>query len=320
MSASRHLVDPELLGFLDTIPGFELSDEMLPYVRAGAPHPTMDAETAAQVTMSFRHAPGPPGAPEVGVVCYRPKAPTGRLPAILHLHGGGFIGGKAENSEALHGRMAMKLNCVIASVNYRLAPETKFPGNLEDSYAALAWLLIDAELEVDPDRVGVMGQSAGAGLAAALSLLVRDRGEHRLAFQHLIYPMLDDRTSIGREPHPFAGEFLWTHHNNRYGWRALLGEAAGSDGVSPYAAPARAEDLSGLPPAFISTGSLDLFADENIAYAQRLLRAGVPTDLRVYAGGFHTFDRAPGAEAARSARADSLAALRRALRPSDGGL
>jgi triacylglycerol lipase len=314
LSVSRHLVDPELLPFLDTVASFELSDEMLPAIRAGTPHPQMDAETAAHVAMSHRHAPGPAGAPEVAVVCYRPRAATGRLPAILHLHGGGFIGGKAENSEALHGRMAVKLNCVIASVNYRLAPETKFPGNLEDCYAALAWLLADAELNVDPARVGVMGQSAGGGLAAALALLVRDRGEHTLAFQHLIYPMLDDRTSLGRDPHPFAGEFLWTAHNNRYGWRALLGDAAGSGEVSPYAAPARAADLSGLPPAFISTGALDLFTNEDIDYARRLIFAGVPTDLRVYAGGFHTFDRAPGAGIARQARADSLEALRRSLR------
>lgn len=209
--------------------------------------------------------------------------------------------------------MAVKLNCVIASVDYRLAPETAFPGNVEDAYAALAWLVADGELQVDPGRVGVMGQSAGGGLAAALALLARDRGEHALAFQHLIYPMLDDRTSIGREPHPVAGEFLWTHANNRYGWRALLGDAAGGPDVSPYAAPARAVDLRGLPPAFIATGSLDLFADENIVYAQRLLGAGVSTELHVYAGGFHTFDRAPGAEVARRARTDSLTALRAAL-------
>jgi triacylglycerol lipase len=197
---------PALLGFLDTIPAFELSDEILPSVRAGNVYPRMDAETAAQVILSRGLAPGPPGPPKVAVVCYRPQAATGPLPAILRLHGGGFVAGRAEASEALHGRMALKLDCVIASVNYRLAPETPFPGNLEDCYAALAWFLADAEMHVDRERVGVMGQSAGGGLAAALA---RDRGEHRLAFQHLIYPMLDDRTSIGREPHPFAGEFLW---------------------------------------------------------------------------------------------------------------
>jgi len=315
LSASRQLVDPELLAFLDALLPLALSDDVLPAIRSRDDHPRMDAETAARVNVLRRTVPGPAGAPEVAVVGYRPKGVTGRLPAILHLHGGGYIGGRAEFSEALHGRMALKLDCVIVSVNYRLAPETPFPGALDDAYAALAWLVSDPEMSVDPARVGVMGQSAGGGLAAALALLVRDRGEHRLAFQHLIYPMLDDRTSLGRETDPYAGEFVWTHPNNRYGWRALLGETAGSDDVSAYAAPARATDLAGLPPAFVATGALDLFADEDIDYARRLIRAGVATELHVYPGGFHTFDRAPAADVARRARADSLGALARALRP-----
>lgn len=159
-----------------------------------------------------------------------------------------------------------------------------------------------------------MGESAGGGLAAAFALLVRDRGEHRLAFQHLIYPMLDDRTSAGEaDVHPFAGEFIWNHHNNRFGWEALLGVPPGSVSVSSYASPARAESLAGLPPTFISTGALDLFVDEDVTYAQRLIRAGVPTELHVYPGAFHAFDFAPDADVSKRARRDSLAALARAL-------
>jgi triacylglycerol lipase len=161
-----------------------------------------------------------------------------------------------------------------------------------------------------------MGESAGGGLAAALALLARDRGEYQLAFQHLIYPMLDDRTCVAANPNPVAGEFIWTAHNNRFGWSALLGCEPGGANVSPYAAAARATDLSGLPPAFISCPTLDLFIDENIAYAARLLHAGVPVELHVYPGGFHGFDIFGGAAPISiHARADSRRALDRFLRP-----
>jgi acetyl esterase/lipase len=159
-----------------------------------------------------------------------------------------------------------------------------------------------------------MGESAGGGLAAALALLARDRREHSLAFQHLIYPMLDDRTCVAKNPHLFAGEFLWTAHNNAFGWSALLGAAPGSANVSPYAAAARADDLSGLPPTFISTGALDLFLEEDMEYARRLIRQGVPVELHVYPGAYHAFDFLTNARIAAAARRDSLAALRRFLR------
>ena len=157
-----------------------------------------------------------------------------------------------------------------------------------------------------------MGESAGGGLAAALALLARDRGEYSIAFQHLIYPMLDDRTGT-ETPHPYAGEYLWTPANNMFGWSALLSVAPGSAGVSPYAAAARAADLAGLPPAFIATGALDLFVEEDIEYARRLIRAGVPVELHVYPGAFHGFDLSPDARVAQEARRISVAALRRAL-------
>jgi triacylglycerol lipase len=146
-------------------------------------------------------------------------------------------------------------------------------------------------------------------------LLARDRGEYALAFQHLTYPMLDDRTCVMAEPHPYAGEFIWTAHNNAFGWSSLLGVPPGSSGVSPYAAAARAENLAGLPPAFISVGTLDLFLEEDIDYARRLVRHGVPVELHVYPGAYHAFNIAPDAKVAQDARRDSLSALQRALRP-----
>jgi len=214
---------------------------------------------------------GPEGAPPVELIAYRPLATEGRLPCILHIHGGGFVGGRADAQAGVHQALALELDCAIITVEYRLAPETPFPGAVEDCYACLAWLFEQPEaVGVDLERVGVMGESAGGGLAAALALLARDRGEYPLAFQHLLYPMLDDRTSAGLslDPYPYAGEFIWTHHNNRYGWRSLLGAEPGSEGVSPYAAPARAKSLVGLPPTFLFTGALDLFIEEDMDFAR----------------------------------------------------
>jgi acetyl esterase/lipase len=316
-SRSRHLVDPELGPLLDMWPTVSLSLETLPAMRARSLPFPIDPSAVERTEKVERTVPGPVGAPDVPVIIYRPKGATGVLPCIFHIHGGGYVGGSAESLEGVHRPLAADLGCVLISVNYRLAPETRFPGAIEDCYAALGWLFANArELSVDTARLGVMGESAGGGLAAALALLVRDRGEHRLSFQHLIYPMLDDRTVVHPEPHPYAGEYIWTPESNAFGWSALLGVAPGSDGVSPYAAAARAESLKGLPPAFISTGSLDLFLEEDLEYARRLLREGVPVEFHVYPGGFHGFNIAAGAAVAQAAQRDSRAALKRALAPS----
>lgn len=316
--SSRHLVDPDLLPFLEFLPTRNLSDETLAEMRAASFPLPVDPEADAKVSAQRVKVPGPEGAPEVEVACYRPIAATGDLPCILHIHGGGYVGGSINNQVGAHKTYALALDCAIVTVEYRLAPETRFPGAVEDCYAALKWLNANPSIPgVDLKRVGVMGESAGGGLAAALALLVRDRGEFAFTFQHLIYPMLDDRTSVvpDADIHPYAGEYLWHHHNNRYGWSSLLGHEPGRTGVSPYAAPARAENLEGLPPTFISTGSLDLFLEEDMDYARRLMRAGVPTELHVYPGGFHAFDWAPGVDVSQRAQRDSKAALKRFLHP-----
>ncbi|HTN91879.1 MAG TPA: alpha/beta hydrolase fold domain-containing protein, partial [Sorangium sp.] len=172
-----------------------------------------------------------------------------------------------------------------------------------------------AELGVDTGRLAIGGASAGGGLAACLGLLARDRDEVPLAFQLLLYPMLDDRTVTATDPHAHVGEFIWTRDGNRFGWTALLGREPGGDGVSPYAAAARAEDLAGLPPTYVGVGALDLFLEEDMEYARRLSRAGVPTELHVYPGAFHGFDRVPRARVSQAATRDYMDALRRALRP-----
>lgn len=314
-SASRHLVDPQLLPLLDTLPDIELTEAILPLVRAVPSRFEVDPKDRDRTEMTVKAIPGPAGAPDVPVTIYRPKGAVRTLPCILHIHGGGYVSGNAASMEAVHRPLAADLDCCIVSVDYRLAPETRFPGAVEDCYATLRWIHSNAgNLGVDTARIGVMGESAGGGLAAALTLVVRDRGEFRFAFQHLIYPMLDDRTCIASDPHPWTGEFVWTKQRNYFGWRSLLGVEPGSAGVSPYAAAARATDVSNLPPLFLSTGALDLFLEEDLEYARRLMRSGVPVELHVYPGAYHGFQWAPTADVSIMAARDSRDALRRAMK------
>lgn len=192
---------------------------------------------------------------------------------------------------------------------------------MEDCYAALRWLYTHAsELVVDSTRIAIGGASAGGGLTAALGLLTRDRGEVPLAFQLLIYPMLDDRTVTRADTHPFTGEFIWTAQANRFGWKALLGQEPGGPAISPYAAAARAEHLEGLPSTFISVGALDLFLEEDLEYARRLIRAGVPIELHVYPGAYHGFNMVSNAQVSQAFTRDLLAALKRGLFTSSSHL
>ena len=314
---SRHLVAADLRGLIEQMPPIVFNEEVLPDIRSnfGIPIEFDEDEKAVEQIKSERLAvPGRAGDPDVAIALHLPRAVNPNRGAILHIHGGGYVAGDAFSTIPIHRKMALDLDCVIASVDYRLAPETRFPGAIEDCYAVLRWLDDQAaELGIDTGSIGVMGESAGGGLAASLALLVRDRSEHCLAFQHLVYPMIDDRTCIAPEPNAFAGEFIWTPESNRFGWSALLGEEPGGDNVSHYAAAARAVDVSGLPPAFISTGALDLFIDENIEYARRLIRAGVPTEFHVYPGAYHGFHFVAEAQTTLTAHRDSMVALKTAL-------
>lgn len=308
----RDLVDPSLKDLLAIYPTETISVDNLHAWRARST-PLQDVPDA-DVHLRVRGANGLKGAPDVELRIYRPKRLTAVLGCVLHIHGGGFVAGQAADLEPLDRALSYELGCVIVTVNYRLAPETTFPGNVEDCYAALSWIFSHAdELGIDPNRIGLLGESAGGGLAAALALLARDRGEFRPAFQHLIYPMLDDRTCVADDPHPYTGNLVWTRQNNYFGWQSLLGKEPGATDVSPYAAPARASTLEGLPPTFIFTAALDLFLEENLEYARRLTRAGVPTELHVYPGAFHGFDLHPTADVSCAARRTSLAALSRFL-------
>lgn len=263
-----------------------------------------------------RDIPGPEGAPNVRVRVYAPASRSTILPGLVWMHGGGFVAGSFLHSEHTVQALVEQVGCVAVSVDYRLAPEHPFPAGLEDCYAALRWLAASAqELGVDPERIAIGGESAGGGLAAALALLSRDRGEIRVVFQSLTYPMLDDRAST-----PSSRDITDPRVPNRQGigasWRRYLHAEPGSEGVSPYAAPARATDLAGLPPAYIAVGTMDLFRDDNIAYAQRLAQAMVPVELHVYPGAFHGSElMVPWAAISQQLVQERIGTLKRVLHP-----
>jgi acetyl esterase/lipase len=254
------------------------------------------------------------GAKPTRVLTYRPVTSDRPLPAIVHIHGGGFVMGAPEMKDVENRLFASELKCAIYSVDHRLAPESPHPAPVEDIYSVFTWLHAHArELGLDPARIGIKGESGGGGFAAAAALYARDRKGPKFAFQHLIYPMIDDRTAVRRDLHPHVGEFVWTQANNYFGWCSLLGKEPGGADVSPYAAAARAEDVAGLPPTYISVGGLDLFLEENLTYADRLSRAGVPVELHMYPRAYHGFYRATNARVTKQAEHDTREALRRFL-------
>jgi acetyl esterase/lipase len=296
----RRMVAPELRAGLETLPSFDWTDEALAQVRSfnfqQMPLPPL-SDAQQRVHREERFISGPSGAPEVRVLIYRSADAARSLqPAYVHVHGGGYIMGAPEMNDASSRSIAYEQRCVVVSVDYRLAPESRYPESLEDCYAALLWVHRQAhELNVDPARIAIGGESAGGGHAAALTILARDRGEVRVCFQLLDSPMLDDRTGSTGEPHPFAGKFVWTPESNRFGWRALLGVEPGSTHVPLRAVPARTQDLAGLPATCITIGALDLFLEETLEYTRRLNRAGVPTELHVIPGAYHGFQMAGAA-------------------------
>jgi acetyl esterase/lipase len=235
-------------------------------------------------------------------------------PALLHFHGGGYIIGTPEMDDSQCVQIALALGILVVSVDYRLAPEHPFPAGLEDCYASLGWLHEQAAaLGVDAQRVALSGNSAGAGLAAALAQLALDRGEFRPVFQALVYPMLDDRT-VTRPGLDATAYRLWTAANNQVGWQAYLGQAAGLPAAPVHAVPARRADLRGLPPAWLGVGTIDLFHAECLAYAHKLRECGVPCELVEVSGAFHGFDVvAPKTAIAQAFLQSRLAALKKAL-------
>jgi acetyl esterase/lipase len=311
-----NLVDPELRAAAlqiqqDTARYPMLSAEWLPKLRTMVG--SMSAPPLDSVPFAEKWVTGSKGNPDVRMYVVNAKAGSSR-PGIVHLHGGGFVFGDAKSTVRELQELSAVLDCCAVAIDYRLAPETRYQGSVEDNYAGLLWMFTHAaELGVDPARIAVMGESAGGGHAALLAIVARDRDEVPVALQVLIYPMLDDRTGSSRQMPAHIGTIGWSAQANRFGWASFLGQQPGSRRVPSDAVPARVTNLRGLPPAFIGVGSVDLFVSEDIDYAQRLINAGVPTELHVVSGAYHGFDHNLTASVSKQFNAAKLGALRRAF-------
>jgi acetyl esterase/lipase len=300
------LLDPDIAKAVTALPFESLDDEQVAMIRSIVPPRIESPDVETQdVTL--------PGEPTVLVRVHRPKGATGSLPCVYSIHGGGYVVGSYNMDDALFGQLCPALGLIGVSVEYRLAPETPYPGPLDDCYRGLSWAYDNAaELGIDRSRLGIRGISAGGGLAAGLALLARDRGEIPLAFQLLDCPMLDDRQRTFSSQQ--SGLAVWSRESNTYGWRSYLGNLYGTDDIPYTAAPARAEDLTGLPPAFVSVGTVDGFLDEDVDYALRLNHAGIPTELHLYPGACHGYQMAVDSEIARQSARDAQDWLRRQIR------
>jgi acetyl esterase/lipase len=302
----------ELQPILNAAPIIDLEKDGVEAARLSPPVPT---EHSADVKITTRTIQGPDCPLTVRI--YEPINRTQELlPALFWSHGGGYVLGKPEYEDGICERFVLDVNCVVVQVDYRLAPEHTYPAAVEDSYAALKWVADSAsELKIDRSRIAIAGPSAGGGLTAALALMARDRGEVPILIQLLLYPMLDDRneTPSSYEINMKTMPRAWNRENNIAAWKLYLGKDFG-DEVPPYAAPARAKDLTDLPPAYFCVGQQDPFRDEDIEYAARLARAGVSVEFHMYPGCFHGFDFiANRAEICERCRRDYITALKRAF-------
>jgi acetyl esterase/lipase len=309
-------LEPETAARFSTLPDLDLTDIPAARIARQGVAATSRARVPVDpgVVTTDHTIRGLDGEPDVLVRHYRPSDQNGPLPCLIWVHGGGHVIGEMSQDDPTMERFVATIGCVCISVEWRRPPEHPFPAPMNDCYAALLWAYHHAgEIGVDPRRIAVGGASSGGGSAAGLALLARDKGEVPIVFQLLIYPMLDDR-AVTPSSRAITNPQVWNDTKNEIAWRAYLGAAYGTDDVSPYSAPSRATDLSDLPPAYICTGDLDLFLDEDIDYAQRLLQAGVPTELHVYAGGIHGFDLfVPDSPLAQRFIRDRDDALRRGL-------
>lgn len=300
-------IDPELLSALEQRPAIDITRENVAAIRemlANMPVPP-SAVTVLEEKYSVRQEHG-----DVAVCIYR-KSKADSQPAVLWIHGGGYILGSADDERARI--IASALDCTVVSVEYRLAPEHPFPAGPDDCYAVLDWMFSASDqLNIDTRRIAIGGASAGGGMSAGVALMNRDRANHPLTLQLLIYPMIDNlhNTSSGKyENHP-----IWNQGTSFRAWDMYLGSTQGAQ-ASPYAAASRATDLSGLPPTYVCVGSEDLFRDEDLEYAQRLIAADIPTEIAVFPGMYHGADMmVPNAGVSRRLNQSFLAALGDALR------
>jgi len=305
--------DPELVADIATLPVSDPDDVAGNRDRMQEQAKQLPAPDLTGVSVEDRLVPGAPGDPDVRVRLYRPDDPAAGA-GVYNVHPGGFTVGSVETDHALCVDLARTLGVVVVSVDYRLAPETGYPGPLEDVYAGLRWFAEHAEeLGVDPAQIALHGTSAGAGLGAGTTLLARDRGGPAIAFQYLAIPAVDDRMRT-TSMRTYDDTPLYNRPAAAASWDAYLGpDVPGSDEVPVYAAPARAGDLTGLPPAYVSVMHFDPLRDEGIAYALAMLAAGVPVELHLFPGTFHGSSRFQNAAVSRRDRDEKTAVLRHAL-------
>lgn len=292
-SSTRAPFDPELRACLAVVGGVfppTITPDLIPFMRRSyASAPIEDILGDRPIELRDLTVEGFDGG-EITVSVLRPQGAQGPRPAVLYAHSGGFMFGDRFSGIDLALDWIERLGAVLVTPEYRLAPEFRDPYPREDTYATLEWMVRNAaSLGIRPDRVLAAGGSCGGGMAAGLALASRDRDGPPLCGQLLDYPMLDDRGETASTYH-FDGIGVWDRISNETGWAELLGDAWRSADVSAYAAPARASDLSALPPAYIDVGSVEIFRDEAIDYANRLWNAGGTAELHVWAGGFHAFD------------------------------
>ena len=281
-------VHPNLRGLLDAFP--PLNFDYLDAVREGMTNSPKEP-IADDINVEDQFIEGPDGN-SLRVRIYKLKGQTETVPALLWIHGGGYVMGVPEGDDGLCQRFVKEADCVVVSVDYRLAPEHPYPAPLEDCYSALKWVADNSEaLNIDVNRIGIAGASAGGGLTAALALLTKDRQGPNLIFQMPLYPMINDLNDSFSNKE-ITGNYVWNYSLNERGWSMYLGDLKDSDNIPYYAAPARAtvEDLQGLPYTYTCVGQLDPFRDETLQYVTKLAQAGVDVDFHLYAGAYHGFE------------------------------
>lgn len=305
---------PELRQAYSQFPDFRLEED-LAWSRSLLVQPPLEKSKLVHTTNCM--IPRGDGG-EMLVKIYEPiERNRDKLPAMLWIHGGGFVMGHPDMDDLLCERFVQTANCVVVSVDYRLAPEHPYPAAIEDCYAGLVWMTAEApSLGIDVKRVAIAGASGGGGLTAALALMARDKGGPSIIFQMPLYPMLDNRNETPSSYEITDAHATWSRSNNLTAWRMYLGEEKDTNELSPYAVPSRADNLAGLPPTYTCIGQLDLFRDETFDYVTRLAQAGVDVEMNLYPGSFHCFEVfVPEAEVSQRASQNYLDAMARALHP-----
>lgn len=308
----KERVHPELLADLENFGDLELNKDYLSAVREGMAANKVEAELPEAIEVKKETVIGV-DQNEIKLKVYTPKNQSTSLPALLWIHGGGYVIGDYEENDLLCAAFVQQANCVVVSVDYRLSPDASYPGPLEDCYTALKWMADHADiLKIDTNRIGIAGASAGGGLTAGLSLLARDRNYPKLSFQMPLYPMINDKNNTPSNNEIKEG-MVWNQKLNKFGWEMYLGALSGSDDIPIYAAPARAEDFSNLPPTYTCVGQLDPFRSETLDYVTKLAEAGVDVEFHLYPGAFHGFDLISGSNYSQNAVQEYINAVKNGL-------